>query len=573
MKKIAYALAALALLLTGCNGFLEEDNRSNTNSEDYYKTPEGFATLVNAAYASLRDIYGDKPTILLAGTDLYLEGRARGHTESPLGMYKTLEPTDGTVLEFYETCYQAIGRANAVLYYGKNTETTNQLPRQLAEARFLRAFFYFHLVQQFGGVPLVKEMTDRPILEFDRNTEAEVYNFIITEMESLKGDLLERSTGDDYGRVDQRTVNHFLAKVYLTRGWITSDPEDYRKAKDYGIAAIDGQTLNLSFGEAYKATAYGYRNEEVIWSVIYSPQSMETTTSGNSQASHFGGYLDGSPAGNKSTDGSLPPTLFAHYLFTKDIADPNHDSRYDLTFMKYVYDISLCFYTKTDEELRNTRILAYYPTWWNPDYNDVDGWRAQNPAQRTGTFVRQIGDPGNPETDLAAFQRASDEYTINSNSNYYYPTFRKFDCPEVTVFSNKGSFRDIDIARLNDTYLTVAEAFIQLNQPGEAVPYINAVRERSIDAGDPKCRIDASQATVDFILDERARELLGHYDRWYDLKRTGKLIERTVKYNPDLEGDATRFVGQDGMNKILRPIPQAAIDANKGKTSQNPGYL
>lgn len=119
MKKIAYALAALALLLTGCNGFLEEDNRSNTNSEDYYKTPEGFATLVNAAYASLRDIYGDKPTILLAGTDLYLEGRARGHTESPLGMYKTLEPTDGTVLEFYETCYQAIGRANAVLYYGK----------------------------------------------------------------------------------------------------------------------------------------------------------------------------------------------------------------------------------------------------------------------------------------------------------------------------------------------------------------------------------------------------------------------------------------------------------------------
>lgn len=574
MKKIIlFLLLAVPCLTAGCSGFLEEDNRSNINSQDYYKTAAGFNTLLNSAYSSLRDLYGNKPTILLAGTDLYLDGRARGHFDSPLGMYKSLEPTNGDVLTFYKTCFDAIGRANAVLHYSKTTEQTTDLPRQVAEARFLRAFFYFHLVQQFGDIALVKEMTDKILLEFPRDPELTVYAFIISEMEAVKNDLIVKSSGDNYGRIDQRTANHFLSKVYLTRGWITNDADDYKKATEYGIAAIGNDKLDLTFEQAYKASAYQYRNKEVIWSVIYSPQSMETTTSGNSQASHFGGYLDGSPAGNKSTDGSLPITLYGHYLFTKDIDDPNHDSRYDLTFMKYVYDKSLCFYSKSPAELAATKITAYYPTWWNKDYGHVDTWKAENPAQRTGTKVREIASPGNPDTDLETFQRISSEFTSNSNTNYYYPTFRKFDCPEVTVFSNNGSFRDVDIARLNDTYLTVAEAFIQWGKPDQAVPYINEVRKRSIDASDPKREISTAQATIDFVLDERARELMGHYDRWYDLKRTGKLIERALKYNPEIEGNASWFVGQDGKQKLLRPIPQDAIDVNKSVIKQNPGYM
>ena len=77
--------------------------------------------------------------------------------------------------------------------------------------------------------------------------------------------------------------------------------------------------------------------------------------------------------------------------------------------------------------------------------------------------------------------------------------------------------------------------------------------------------------SIDFILDERARELAGEYHRWMDLKRTGKLVEYAVKYNPDIV-NADYFKGTNGQNKILRPIPLTAINLNEAKVEQNPGY-
>jgi hypothetical protein len=73
------------------------------------------------------------------------------------------------------------------------------------------------------------------------------------------------------------------------------------------------------------------------------------------------------------------------------------------------------------------------------------------------------------------------------------------------------------------------------------------------------------------ILDERAREMAGEYVRWYDLKRTHKLVEYVTKYNEDGVTDAM-MKDSDGKYKILRPIPQDAIDKNQGKVTQNPGY-
>lgn len=76
---------------------------------------------------------------------------------------------------------------------------------------------------------------------------------------------------------------------------------------------------------------------------------------------------------------------------------------------------------------------------------------------------------------------------------------------------------------------------------------------------------------IDFILDERAREMLGEYNRWFDLKRTGKLVERASKYNFLIK--QSNFNGNNGQLKILRPIPQAAIDLNQNSNfKQNPAY-
>jgi hypothetical protein len=75
MKKIFIFLGLLGFLASGCSDYLEEENLSNIGAEEYYKTSDGYETLVNAAYSSLRDIYGPAPWMFCAGTDMYVEGR------------------------------------------------------------------------------------------------------------------------------------------------------------------------------------------------------------------------------------------------------------------------------------------------------------------------------------------------------------------------------------------------------------------------------------------------------------------------------------------------------------------
>ena len=83
--------------------------------------------------------------------------------------------------------------------------------------------------------------------------------------------------------------------------------------------------------------------------------------------------------------------------------------------------------------------------------------------------------------------------------------------------------------------------------------------------------VSDADMTIDFLLDERAREMAGEYVRWFDLKRTHKLVEYVTKYNEDGVTEAM-MQGSGGKYKILRPIPQDAIDKNQNKVEQNPGY-
>ncbi|MOA43113.1 SusD family protein [compost metagenome] len=118
--------------------------------------------------------------------------------------------------------------------------------------------------------------------------------------------------------------------------------------------------------------------------------------------------------------------------------------------------------------------------------------------------------------------------------------------------------------RLGEVYLIAAEAeFYLRGANGVAAGYINALRTRV--SGQ---QVAAGDLSVQFILDERARELCGEYTRWYDLKRTGKLNKTyLMQSNPDV---GQYFV--DGRHG-LRPIPQGQIDAISNPAGfQNPGY-
>ncbi len=141
--------------------------------------------------------------------------------------------------------------------------------------------------------------------------------------------------------------------------------------------------------------------------------------------------------------------------------------------------------------------------------------------------------------------------------------------PAVTKFfygktdddpSYGGNNKDRMKFRLAETYLLLAEARIQQNNAAGAAEAINVVRKRA-----NASEITASQATIDFLLDERIRELVGEELRRLTLVRTGKLVERTRKYNS--------YSSEIDEHNTLWPIPQTIIDSNTGaEFPQNPGY-
>jgi hypothetical protein len=134
---------------------------------------------------------------------------------------------------------------------------------------------------------------------------------------------------------------------------------------------------------------------------------------------------------------------------------------------------------------------------------------------------------------------------------------------------HEAGSRDFMVARLAETYLIAAEALYKVGNIDEAVQHINAVRRRAAIPGkELEMEITADQLNIDFILDERGRELLGEMDRWFDLVRTGTLVDRVKKYNPDGAANIQPF-------HVLRPIPNDQIDRTEGGAAsfpQNPGY-
>lgn len=135
-------------------------------------------------------------------------------------------------------------------------------------------------------------------------------------------------------------------------------------------------------------------------------------------------------------------------------------------------------------------------------------------------------------------------------------------------FNEAQSARDVFVIRLAEMYLIAAEAQMKLGNTQAAADNINILRTRAAKPGRvATMQVLPAQITLDFILDERARELCGEQLRWYDLKRTGKLVERIKAYNPDNAVSIQPF-------HVLRPIPQTQIDAvtNKDVFKQNPGY-
>lgn len=562
----------MLLLASACSDFLEEENKSNIVADEFYTTASGYEALVNATYSTLRNIYGELPYVFTYGTDLYTSGRG---TPPSVGLlnYRDLDATESNVLNLYRTLYEGIQLANTALYFNEITEEVETLGVREGEVRFLRAYFYFLLVQSFGDVPLVKERVSSVLLGFKRESAADIYKFIIEEMQAAMGLVPENQ--DDEGRVNKRVIRHYLAKVFLTRGYQPyGEAEDFNTAAEYADAAIAGQGLNLTFEDLFYPG--NEDNEEVIFAVQYDRSSiLNPSSDGNTQNYWFGPYLggEGTKFGYPNRAYSLVPSLYAFDVFSEK---GMYDARWEATFMTemYVPDPSIPgagantvgyyrYYTEADNR-ENIPVKIFYAHKWV----DPVAWRAANPATRANTEIRPFEQPaGDPNW-------RSWEASEDTNLDNATPAVKKFDDPTSEFSTNGSSTRDIFLARLGETYLIAGEAYYKAGDAGTAADRINEVRRRAAKPGaEDQMEITAAEVDIDFILDERARELLGEYHRWFDLKRTGTLAERNLAHNSVLKKLGVNPFG-DGTLKTLRPIPQTVINLNEsiGPEDQNPGY-
>ncbi|OXA90479.1 RagB/SusD family nutrient uptake outer membrane protein [Flavobacterium hercynium] len=567
MKKFILYIGILATTLNSCSDFIEEENKAFGSAEQYYLTAPGFESLVNTNYSTLKDIYGGDPWLFEAGTDMYSEGR----NQEPEGLakYLTLSSSSLGVDLLYRTCYTAIQQANKGVYFSTLTESSSTLETRVGELKFLRANAYFLLVQTYGGVPIVLDNFNSAVTSFDRNTAEEVYVQILKDLNEA---LPVVSSAGYTGRVNKRAVLNLMAKVHLTRGYETfAAADDFTTAATLADQVINGQALNVTFEDVVKPG--NEMNAETIFSVQFSELSNATgnTALGNSQNYWFGPYLGAAAAGTPYPNRSytLCPTVYALSLFEKG------DKRWESTFMHEIFTRYYDFYTSADKSA--SKVAHFYePKWFTQVERDAylashtnlgaikapatlppgyHPWGSYSSAAPSGADynlipVRKFDDPKAP-------------YSGASSANY--------NTTPITPATNRSSTRDFIIARLGETYLIAAEAYFNAGNSPLALARLNEVRRRA--GGGVVGAIPVlTSIDINTILDERGRELLGEYHRWFDLKRTGTLVERTVLHNPKVTS-ANAFVGANGNLKILRPIPQSALDLNRNNNfPQNPAY-
>lgn len=569
MKKILYSVALAVCCMgtmTSCSDFLDASNKSNVTDKQTFATKEGFNSLVNDAYQHLQNVYAAPlfTSCFSAGTDMYAD--ARNKMNEPLNTYETLTPENTDIKNLYTYLYAGIRAANSVSYYAQTAQIDDKTKGQLVgEARVLAAYEYYLLVNNFGGVPIMKDFLTTAGTGYPKSSAEDVYAYIISELEDvISKNVLQASTATKGGgRISQETAKAILAKTYLSAAWDLNKQDYFSKAAALADEVIAGRRLTTPYAKLWKADGSGDDNEEFLWDVEYDLATANNTTSGGTEWSgYYCNYLGGNEDNIKATTSSYVPTLYALHCFKKG------DQRYDATFMKELPDINkgnaagTGYWTwyKNGESLVGKPVTRYYSAWYETDA-DFEAWKAIDPANRANTY--RI--PMDSQTKEAQNMDGQDmEYYDNQQLVYGSSPCKKFDDSKTAKTEKNTCYRDIHIITLPEMYLVAAEAYLKAGDNPKALARLNEVHQR---AGLPAL---TGTITIDDILDENACENFGNEARWMDLRRTQTLVTRCTKYNHEMGDKAAQYIGK----KLLRPIPQAAIDANDQLTlaDQNPGY-
>jgi len=522
-------LTMTAMGVSSCNTDLTEVPKDIIVADNLYTTPDGFEQGLNALYAQVRK---ERNGYLESGDNLvgmawsvgvdngwgnYLLISSR--TPQELGSFNN--PLNENYLWLWTWLYQTINASNTIINRAENPAinwTPANKSRVLAEARLIRAWSYRHLTYLFGDVPLnLDEASGESVrTDWERAPKADVLKQMEEDLLFAEANLPATSTMQ--GKLVKGVAQHYLAELYL----VMDQPA---KAETEANAVINSGLFKL----------------------ITQRYGVQATQPGVP-------FMDQFMDGNANRNQGNTEVLWSFQL-DRDLEGGGLNIMRREWVNRY-YTIKGFDVSKPGYAGRGIGRIS--PTKWAIDLYDPQDDRGSPFAMRKFLIYN---DPTTLPKGKAIGDTLKLAWVKETTNDPNWPSPRKWDWINDVDPTGGYQYNDQPYLRLAETYLLLAEAQFKLGKLPEAAQTLNVVRTRSHAAP-----ITAAQVTLDFILDERSRELLSEEHRRYTLLRTHTWIARTQKFNPL----TAPFMTQ---RDTILPIPQAVIDANLGNgMRQNPGY-
>jgi len=624
----ALLLGATTMGLTSCD--LDEYNPSSEGADAVFATQQGIEGLVNQMYYNFRwKYYGrEDPVLYMEGAgDLFQNCPEKDTYGMQLTRFVDLQGDRSQVGGAWNRVYDNVNLANTVLEYLPETKNLSDEYRNdyEGEARFTRAYSYWWLVEWFGDIEMRTKGTGSPTFTAQRTDRKVIYDQVILPDAEKAAQLLPvQPLHGNVGRATKKAAYGILARTYLARAqYETAGSAEqkafYQKAYDAAKYVMDhkaelGISLYSTYDEIWQ-TKNNKTNTEFLWVVTHSTNSTLNPQKNNPNRLHL--YF--SPRLLKragiTNDASKPlawqspkesalmaPTYYLLNLFA------DWDARYSSLFQEEFLESATSY---TWDKATAAAYLA-------PGYVAADGEAETDlsrlPAAAAAIVGKTVNEGDvvfrftrNVVTDAEKLAAANQGIAVVGSNDFFkeesldgrtihrffkptettaymsqsFPRFKKYRIwdgdPNGTILldapTNNIGFGDVPVMRYAEMPLIAAECQIALGNPGEAASIINSeIRTQRVVAPGhtlAEAQVSANDMNIEWILEERARELCGEWLRWFDLKRTKKLVEYKKYHNPAMNGD-----NPVSETNYLWPIPTSYLDKleNAEEFGQNPGY-
>ncbi|HWK04964.1 MAG TPA: RagB/SusD family nutrient uptake outer membrane protein [Puia sp.] len=533
MNKFFIYIAGLTLLTVSCKkSFLDEHLTSKYTPGNTLVDSLGFEAAIAGLQAQVRSQYtfaGDQGLIgcMYLGTDMTSSIPVQSTAAMlPYYQYATLSSTDLGSLYYWQWAYTTINNANLIIQGAESAAVTATSAANKAyidaEAKFYRAYAYNFLATLWGPVPLITIPLTAPRINFTRTTLDSVNAQITQDLNDAVATLPTANGVRKEGRPNIAMAQQLLAEVYLRLNKPDLAKTLCQTIIGSGVFSLTSSRYGVHASQAgdyysdmfvYGNQRRGQGNKEAIW-VIEQDYNIPggSTTSDQHRRMWVPAYY------------GTPGMLICDSLGGRGIGR----MRLSRWIMYNLYD---------NNDMRNS-IYNIHRTFY---YNDPANANYGKQVVVTGTDTL---------TRICPSTTKWNQYNPLDQFGY-------------------GTTKDLIMMRLGETWLLLAEAQFKLNDLPGAAASINALRQRAYPDYPLHGQVQASDITLDFILDERARELVAEENRRMTLVRTGTLLERVQNYG---DQGATAITGLTAKNLLL-PIPQTEIDLNKDAVlTQNTGY-